>query len=62
MRIEVGDNDELFDASLAQKEYEILKDYYSESKENLQFNVFKGVHEFCPEDDGIEELLSKLDL
>ena len=61
LRIEVGDNDELFDASLAQKEYEILKDYYSESKENLQFNVFKGVHEFCPEDDGIEELLSKLD-
>ncbi|MBQ3817454.1 MAG: dienelactone hydrolase family protein [Clostridia bacterium] len=60
LRIEVGDNDELFDASSAKEEYEILKSYYSSAPENLQFNIFKGVHEFCPEDDGINILLSKL--
>lgn len=60
LRIEVGDNDELFMAKSAIKEYEILKEYYAEVPENLQFNVFKGVHEFCPEDTGIDWLISKL--
>lgn len=60
LRIEVGDNDELFDASLAKKEFKTVKKYYA-PKENVQFNVFKGVHEFCPEDDGIDELISHLE-
>ena len=60
LRIEVGDNDELFDAGLATKEFETVRDNYKPS-ENVRFNVFKGVHEFCPEDKGIEEMISRLD-
>jgi len=60
LRIEVGDNDELFAAGSAIEEYEILRDYYKEKPENLQFHVFQGVHEFCPEDDGVEWLISKI--
>lgn len=59
LRIEVGDNDELFNASLAEKEFEVAKEYYTPSA-NVQFHIFKGVHEFCPEDDGIVEMLSRL--
>ena len=55
-----GREDELFDADLAQKEYRILKDYYEENPENLQFHIFTGTHEFCPEDEGIEQLLMHL--
>ena len=60
LRIEVGDNDELFDAELAQKEFKTVKEYYL-PEENIKFNVFKGVHEFCPEDEGIDEMIAKLD-
>lgn len=59
LRVEVGDNDELFEASLAEKEFKTVRKHYQPS-ENVQFHIFKGVHEFCPEDDGIEEMLSRL--
>lgn len=58
--IEVGDEDELFDFRLAQREYERLKGYYMETPENLAFHVFHGVHEFCPEDDAIIAFVQKL--
>lgn len=59
LRIEVGDNDELFDVSLAEKEFGILKANY-QPQENVQFHIFKGVHEFCPVDEGIDEMLRRL--
>ena len=61
LRIEVGDNDELFDAAFAKKEFETVKRHYQPC-ENVQFHIFKGVHEFCPEDDGIDEMLSRLEV
>lgn len=60
LRIEVGDNDELFTADTARKEFEILRSYYKEVPENLQFHVFGGVHEFCPENESIDWLIEKL--
>lgn len=60
LRIEVGDNDELFAADTAVQEYERLKEYYQEAEDHLEFHVFQGVHEFCPEDTGIEWLISKM--
>lgn len=59
LRIEVGDNDELFDASSAEKEFKTVKLNYK-PKGNVYFNVFKGVHEFCPEDDGLDWFIEKL--
>ena len=60
LRIEVGDNDNLFDAESARAEYEILKAYYKEAPDHLQFHVFHGYHEFCPEDMGVEWLAEKM--
>ncbi len=60
LRIEVGDNDEVFAVDSAIKEYEILKDYFLESPDNLQFHVFSGVHEFCPDDEGVDWLSARL--
>lgn len=60
LRIEVGDSDNLFDAESARAEYEILKEYYKEAPDHLQFHIFKGDHEFCPEDTGVEWLAEKM--
>lgn len=62
LRIEVGDKDELLDPKLAAEEYAILKEYYTEVPEKLQFRIFAGLHEYCPDADeeGIMELLKNL--
>ena len=62
LRIEVGDNDELFDVQGAIDEYKQLKAYYAEAPEQLEFHVFKGVHEFCPHEDdtGIIKVVERL--
>ena len=61
LAIETGDNDELFDAKLAKAELKRLKKYYAKASENLKFNIFKGVHEFCPKsDESIDWMIKKL--
>ncbi len=59
LRIEVGDTDELFEASSGKEEFEIVNKLYY-PRHNVQFHVFEGKHEFCPEDDGIDEMINKL--
>ncbi len=51
LAIEVGDNDELFDADSARAEFARLEAYAGTDKDHFRFHVFQGVHEFCPEDD-----------
>ena len=51
LAIEVGDNDHMFDVNSAKEEYIRLKKHFSNCPDHLRFNVFKGVHEFCPEND-----------
>ena len=58
--IEVGNEDPLFDFESAKKEYDILKEYYTESPENLVFRVFDGNHEFCPTDDALDRFIDRL--
>ncbi len=61
LAIEVGDNDELFDAELAQKEFSRLKRCIPQWQEHYRFHIFGGVHEFCPRDDSaIDWMLEKL--
>lgn len=62
LRIEVGDNDELFDPQGAVRAYKQLKKYYVEAPAQLEFNIFKGVHEFCPhgDDTGIDKIIDIL--
>ena len=60
LRIEVGDKDPLFDADAARREYEALKLYYEEAPEKLAFRVFDGVHEFSPEDEGLDAMIAAL--
>lgn len=62
LRIEIGDNDALFHPQGAIDEYKRLKQYYAEAPEQLEFNIFKGVHEFCPHDDdtGIRKVVAVL--
>lgn len=62
LRIETGSDDNVFLAEDACREFEVLKDYYSEAADQLEFNVFEGVHEFCPEDTGIEHLIAHLSM
>lgn len=58
LRIEVGDNDEMFDAQLAQQEFERLKAYYGENDRQLHFRIFEGKHEFSPENEPVDEFVS----
>ncbi len=58
--IEVGDKDELFDPDAARREYAVLKEYYREAPENLDFTVFDGTHEFCPTDEAVDRLIDRL--
>ena len=60
LRIEVGNRDPLFDAADAEKEYEVLKGYYREAPDKLEFHVFDGVHEFSPEDEGLDRFVAAL--
>lgn len=62
LAIEVGDNDELFTPETAQNdEFEILKGYAKGHGDCFKFHIFKGVHEFCPEnDEAIDWFISKL--
>ena len=59
LRIEVGDADELFSAESGAEEFEIVNELYCQ-RGNVQFHVFEGTHEFCPEDDGIDEMIQNL--
>lgn len=61
LRIEYGDKDPLTSVvEGGEKEFERLKAYYAGAEDHLSFRIFEGVHEFCPEDDGIEWTLAKL--
>lgn len=61
LAIEVGDNDELFTPETAQNEFKILKGYAKGHEDCFKFHIFKGVHEFCPEnDEAIDWFISKL--
>lgn len=61
LRIEYGDKDQLpHVVEGGEKEFARLKAYYADADANLSFRIFDGVHEFCPEDDGIEWTLAKL--
>ena len=60
LRIEVAARDEIFDPEGAEREYVVLRDYYAEAPGNLEFRVFDGVHEFCPDDQGIDRLIGAL--
>lgn len=61
LAIEVGDNDELFTPETAQSEFLRLEKYYAEKPENVRFHIFKGVHEFCPDNnDAIDWMISRL--
>jgi len=60
LRIEVGRGDPLFDASAAEKEYRVLEDYYAEAPDKLEFRIFDGEHEFCPEEEGLDRLIEEL--
>ncbi len=61
LAIEVGDNDELFDAVSAEETFSQLTRYAPEARDHFRFHVFKGVHEFCPKDDSpIDWMLEKL--
>lgn len=60
LRIEVGSYDEIFSPETAKAEYLRLRKYYTEASDNLQFNIFKGGHEFCPEDSGVIWFADKL--
>lgn len=59
--IEVGDKDNIFDVLFAKTEFERLKKFYTDAPDKLRFNIFKGVHEFSPEnDDGIDFVIKNL--
>lgn len=60
LRIEIGDDDNLFTAESGEQEFERLRTYYAEAPQNLHFRVFNGRHEYCPEDDGVEEFVNNL--
>lgn len=61
LAIEVGDNDDIFDIDSALAEYERFKKLFGEKEKNFRFHVFKGTHEFCPDnDDAINWILSEL--
>ena len=61
LRIEYGDKDPLVHVvEDGEAEFERLKTYYADAQDNLSFRVFEGVHEFCPEDDGIEWMLERV--
>lgn len=44
----------------AQAEYERLERYYAAQRGQLSYRVFEGGHEFCPEDDGIDWVIQRL--
>ena len=58
--IAVGDEDPLFDAASAKEEHQRLAGYYASLPDRLHFEVFKGNHEFCVSDDGIQWLCGYL--
>lgn len=60
--IECGKNDPLFLGKSALKEYERLCGYLKddELKDHIFFNLFDGVHEFNPADDGLDWFVDKL--
>ena len=60
LRIEVGDKDPLFDVDSARKEYEVLKGYYEEAPDKLEFLAFDGEHEFSPGNEGPDRLIEEL--
>ena len=60
LRIEVGDKDPLFGVDSARKEYEVLKGYYEEAPDRLEFLAFDGEHEFSPGDEGLDRMIEEL--
>ena len=58
--IQVADNDELFRADLAEREFKRLRTFYSEKPEALYLEVFPGVHEFSWDDSGIDFVVDEL--
>lgn len=60
LRIEVGKVDQLFTPETAEREYETLKGYYGEAPGKLEFEVFDGDHEFCPQDRGVDRVIEEL--
>ena len=58
--IEVADQDELFSPKSAAKEYERLQGIYKGAWPGLNFRIFRGVHEFPIDDDGIEFVVRSL--
>ncbi len=61
LAIEIGDNDELFECESATLEFERLKKHFGDNSGKLRFDIFHGVHEFCPDSDAaIDWALSEI--
>ncbi len=58
--VEAADHDELFDADGARAEFERLAAYYAPRPDRLRTRVFSGIHEFAPDEEGIDFLMGNL--
>jgi len=56
----MGDEDTLFKASDSIKEFEIIKEIYPDWQEWCDLHIFKGTHEFIPNDELLDRMISDL--